>query len=245
MDRRPEDPGTYRVFPEHAQPCVWMTAGFLSYKLCDRDFDCEHCPLDAAIHGGHPAPARDEETPQPDWGIRDGIAHHPVYGWVADDGLGRVRWGIDGFTARLLDHLTEVVLPAAGAELAHGNVACWVLDDGELVPLRSPVSGKVTKTNPALSRDPALVIHEPYGAGWLIEMECRGGAAGTPGIAGAAERRARIARQVQRLHRGAMAYLRTEPGVGPTAQDGGQRLSDLRRMLGRDRYHRLVFPLLR
>ena len=36
---------------QRAQPCIWMTAGLVAYKLCDRDFDCEHCPLDAALRG--------------------------------------------------------------------------------------------------------------------------------------------------------------------------------------------------
>jgi hypothetical protein len=29
--------------------CVWMQAGVVSYKLCDRRFDCERCPFDMAI----------------------------------------------------------------------------------------------------------------------------------------------------------------------------------------------------
>ena len=31
--------------------CVWMRAGVIRFWLCDRDFDCEHCPLDAALRG--------------------------------------------------------------------------------------------------------------------------------------------------------------------------------------------------
>ena len=29
--------------------CVWMTAGVLTYKLCNRRFDCEHCLLHLAL----------------------------------------------------------------------------------------------------------------------------------------------------------------------------------------------------
>ena len=31
--------------------CVWMEAGVVGYKLCDREFDCDHCPFDAALRG--------------------------------------------------------------------------------------------------------------------------------------------------------------------------------------------------
>ena len=30
--------------------CVWMDAGVVNYKLCDRAYDCERCPLDQALH---------------------------------------------------------------------------------------------------------------------------------------------------------------------------------------------------
>lgn len=40
-------------------PCIWMSAGLLSYRLCDREYDCEHCPLDAALRGAPPPPPAD------------------------------------------------------------------------------------------------------------------------------------------------------------------------------------------
>jgi glycine cleavage system H lipoate-binding protein len=32
-------------------PCVWMWAGVVDYKLCDRHYQCEACPFDRAIRG--------------------------------------------------------------------------------------------------------------------------------------------------------------------------------------------------
>jgi hypothetical protein len=29
--------------------CVWMLAGVVSYKLCDRHYDCESCLFDQAM----------------------------------------------------------------------------------------------------------------------------------------------------------------------------------------------------
>lgn len=246
MEHRDES-DTYRVLPERAEPCVWMVAGVLRYRLCDREYDCEHCPLDAAIHGGASAPAsgalRAPGAP-PAWEVRDGLDYHPVYGWVSDAGEGRVRWGIDGPTSRLLDQVTAVVLPVDGTEIVEGKVACWVMDDGELVPLRSPVSGVVARTNHAILRDPTLLSRAPYDGGWLMEIVgCPTGSLAC--LVGAGARREAAARQLQRLHRAAMGYLHMDQEVGPTAQDGGARLPDLRRMLGRSRYHRLVHSVLR
>ncbi len=34
---------------EDRKPCIWMEAGVIDYKICDKDFDCEHCELDRAL----------------------------------------------------------------------------------------------------------------------------------------------------------------------------------------------------
>jgi hypothetical protein len=41
------------------QACVWMRAGVIRFWLCDRNFDCDHCPLDAALRGSRSAHPQD------------------------------------------------------------------------------------------------------------------------------------------------------------------------------------------
>ena len=248
MERRPGPDDRFTVLPQHALPCVWMTAGLLSYRLCDRNYECERCPLDAAIRGVELPPRADPVEAGPPasaWGIRDDRRHDPAYGWVAEAGEGRLRWGLDGLTARLLDRLSSVVLPAVGTQLVRGQAACWLMDDGELVPLRAPVSATVIATNHAVQRDPGLITSSPYEDGWLVELRSRCAIGALPGLCDAASRTESAARQVARLHRAALRYLHADPGVGPTAQDGGQRITDLRHSLGTRRYHELVLNVLR
>lgn len=40
---------SYPLIPEEERKCLWMTTGFISYKLCDRNYQCETCPFDQAI----------------------------------------------------------------------------------------------------------------------------------------------------------------------------------------------------
>ena len=54
------------------QACVWMRAGVIRFWLCDRSFDCENCPLDAALRGSRahgprrtPSPPRDPSATPP------------------------------------------------------------------------------------------------------------------------------------------------------------------------------------
>lgn len=47
--------------PEGILPCVWMSAGLIAFKLCDREGECESCPFDRAMRGLGPLP----EAPAP------------------------------------------------------------------------------------------------------------------------------------------------------------------------------------
>lgn len=31
------------------KPCVWMEAGLVNERMCDRHYDCHHCPFDRAM----------------------------------------------------------------------------------------------------------------------------------------------------------------------------------------------------
>ena len=50
--------------PDDDRRCVWMCAGLVAWKLCDRDFDCEHCPFDRAMRGGDASPSPGPATPR-------------------------------------------------------------------------------------------------------------------------------------------------------------------------------------
>lgn len=248
MERETNQKGDFPVIPDASPPCVWMLAGVLTYRLCDRAYECERCALDAALRGVEPAAAGDpleSADPAPAWIIRDDRRYDAAGSWVADAGEGRMRWGLDGFAARLLDRIGSVVLPVPGTALEQGRTACWVADDGELVPLRSPLTGIVTRTNQAAQRDPGLVTSSPYDGGWLVEARCPRPHGELPGLCTPAARRASAAGQIRRLRRAALGRLGAVSAVGTTAADGGERVADLRRMLGTGRYHRLILTILR
>lgn len=59
------------VLPPGALPCVWMSAGLVSFKLCDREGECEACPFDLAMRGVSAEP-----------GARD--AHRALWPFPAD-----------------------------------------------------------------------------------------------------------------------------------------------------------------
>lgn len=43
----------HTIIPEGELKCIWMEAGLVAYKLCDREYRCEECPFDEVIRQHH------------------------------------------------------------------------------------------------------------------------------------------------------------------------------------------------
>jgi glycine cleavage system H protein len=246
--------------------CIWMEAGLVAYKLCDHGYDCEACPFDAVMRGSS-APVIDGEQPPASGGAPAGAgsalkslsrpefpadrSYHSTHTWVQTGELKRLRIGLDALVARLADRMTGVVLPLLGQRIEEGKVGAWLIDEAGPLAIHMPANGHVLELNAALKRRPRLAIEDPYGAGWLIEVECPGAGA----IAGlfSAKEMGRRADAVLALFRERVSALgrhlairasRPASGVGPTLLDGGPPHHGLRTALGPAAYQALVQSVL-
>src|SRR5512138_1096596 len=89
-------------------PCVWMQAGVVDYKLCDRDYDCDHCPFDEALHTRSNqqtfSRTRDnaESISVQGCKVEPNLFYHPEHTWARIEEGGMVRAGLDDFGQRIL-----------------------------------------------------------------------------------------------------------------------------------------------
>jgi glycine cleavage system H protein len=93
--------------------------------------------------------------------------------WVraGEDADGRVRVGITDYAQEQLGDIVFVTLPEVGAEVSAGD-PCGELESTKSVSdVYAPVSGTVTARNDALDGSPELVNSEPYGDGWMFEIQ--------------------------------------------------------------------------
>ena len=91
--------------------------------------------------------------------------------WVKADGEGPVRVGITDFAQDQLGDIVYVQLPDVGSAVRAGD-ACGELESTKSVSdLFAPVNGTVTAVNEALADQPDLVNSDPYGEGWLLDIE--------------------------------------------------------------------------
>jgi len=90
--------------------------------------------------------------------------------WIrSDDGTARV--GITDFAQDELGDVVFVELPAAGDELVAGEAFGVVESIKAVSDVYAPVDGTVTAVNDALFDEPELVNEDPFGEGWMLEVE--------------------------------------------------------------------------
>jgi glycine cleavage system H protein len=79
-----------------------------------------------------------------------------------------------GITAHAQEELGDVVyveLPKVGSAINAGTPFGVIESTKAVSELFAPISGKVIKVNDSLTNSPQTVNDDPYGAGWLIEVE--------------------------------------------------------------------------
>jgi glycine cleavage system H protein len=91
--------------------------------------------------------------------------------WVRRSGEDTVRIGITDFAQSALGDVVFVQLPDVGSEVAAGESFGEVESTKSVSDLYAPVSGKVLAVNGDLESSPQLVNSDPYGAGWLLDVQ--------------------------------------------------------------------------
>jgi glycine cleavage system H protein len=91
--------------------------------------------------------------------------------WVRRSGEDTVRIGITDFAQTALGDVVFVQLPDVGSEVAVGESFGEVESTKSVSDLYAPVSGTVVAVNSDLDGSPQLVNSDPYGAGWLLDVQ--------------------------------------------------------------------------
>lgn len=246
MEPEPTNKDNSRLLPEGAVPCIWMTAGILSWRLCDCNLECQTCSLDAALQGRNRrenGPHSRERKPTP-WEFPDDRHYHPSHGWVKNVGDDRIRFGLDVFAGRLLARATSVILPPVQSQVHRDQAACWIVEDSELVPIHSPVTGTVLEINARVQCDPSLIGAYPYDDGWLFETSSDAFPDAQEELIGAGQMQEQSMEQMSEMREYVLQEASDHADIGLTLADGGEPIADLHRILPTDRYLALILRFI-
>ena len=90
--------------------------------------------------------------------------------WIAVDGA-RARIGITDYAQDALGDVVYVQAPAVGATVAAGDTFSEVESTKSVSDIYAPVSGTIVAVNDDLGSGPEALNTDPYGAGWICEIE--------------------------------------------------------------------------
>jgi formate hydrogenlyase subunit 6/NADH:ubiquinone oxidoreductase subunit I/glycine cleavage system H lipoate-binding protein len=132
------------------------------------------------------------------------VYYYPGHTWAKVDG-NKVRIGLDDFASRIIGDVKVAKSRQAGDILAQGKVA-----------VESPLYGRILKVNENLSLDTASLKKDPYGDGWLYEMEALNPYEDFKSLLFGYGAEAWLKGDIDSLHRS------LEKDLGATMADGGQ-----------------------
>ena len=90
--------------------------------------------------------------------------------WIRQEG-GRAILGMSDFLQQRSGDIAFADIKPTGTILAPGDEFASIETVKANVMLASPVSGKVVLMNPALETTPEIINQDPFGEGWVCEVE--------------------------------------------------------------------------
>ena len=102
--------------------------------------------------------------------VPENLLYTQEHEWVRVEG-NKVVVGITQFAQEQLGDIVFVELPEVGTLIEQESPFGVVESVKTVSDLYAPVSGTVTASNKDLEAHPEQVNNEPYGTGWIIEVE--------------------------------------------------------------------------
>ena len=181
--------------------CIWMNAGLVAYKLCDREFKCEECPVDDLMR--KESELKDQHPLSSLYAMREGMAkahfrspkehfeqsledffqpllsvqlptdrlYTKCHTWVHNDTSSTTTIGVDHIGAYFLQPIVSVVLPQTPSRIEYKSPCTWLVLREGTIALRSAVAGIATESNNNLLERPYLLLDDPYNSGWLLRIK--------------------------------------------------------------------------
>jgi glycine cleavage system H protein len=107
-----------------------------------------------------------------DMNVPELLRYTSEHEWVqVFDGGSRVRIGITDFAQDALGDVVYVDLPESGASIKASESIGELESTKSVSDVYAPVSGTVTVVNELLADQPELLNSDPYGEGWLLEID--------------------------------------------------------------------------
>jgi glycine cleavage system H protein len=103
--------------------------------------------------------------------VPDELSYTAEHEWVRAGEGTTVRVGVTDYAQQALGDVVYVSLPEVGAEVSAGTAIGEIESTKSVSDLYAPLSGTVVARNDELDSSPELINSDPYGAGWIVEID--------------------------------------------------------------------------
>lgn len=91
--------------------------------------------------------------------------------WIQEISATKFRIGITDYAQSALGDIVYIQLPKNGSSVNANSVCGEVESTKSVSEIYAPISGKVVLVNDNLESNPEIINADPYGAGWIAEIE--------------------------------------------------------------------------
>lgn len=103
--------------------------------------------------------------------IPEHLRYTAEHEWVEVRESQRLRIGITDYAQDALGDVVFVELPTAGSVVSGGQMFGEIESTKSVSEVYAPIDGTIVEVNSALVENPALLNEDPYGEGWICEIE--------------------------------------------------------------------------
>lgn len=103
--------------------------------------------------------------------IPENLSYTKEHEWIEDLGSGNYRVGITDYAQDALGDVIFLEVKDVGIQVAKGEVLGEAESTKSVSDLYAPISGSLKAVNSDLTDTPELVNSDPYGKGWICEIE--------------------------------------------------------------------------
>jgi glycine cleavage system H protein len=103
--------------------------------------------------------------------IPQGLYYSLNHSWTYLEKSGTAKIGLDDFLLHLTGEIKFRELVRPGNFINKGEVIADIDQNGKLLQIYSPISGRVMKTNTMLYENPGMLNEDPYEKGWVYEVQ--------------------------------------------------------------------------
>jgi glycine cleavage system H protein len=103
--------------------------------------------------------------------IPQGLFYSRNHTWAHLMKSGDAKVGLDDFLLHITGEVRFFNLKNPGDFMRKGDLMAEVVQNGKVLRINSPLSGKIVDSNFSLRDNPGIINEDPYGAGWIYKIK--------------------------------------------------------------------------